>query len=108
MAKSDEIDISVPGSATGNGRRNRPLTTLNTAVLAPIPSASERIATTDTTGVAKSARTDSRRSRMSLSFRSLRLWWMFYTAAHLSWRGRREPLRAVGGADHVKSSERRD
>src|ERR1051326_6512224 len=52
------------GSATGSDRSSRPLTMEKMAVLAPMPSASGRIATIETTGVARSDRTARRMSCM--------------------------------------------
>src|SRR5258707_4373517 len=52
------------GSATGNVRSSRLLTMEKMAVLAPMPSASDRIATSETTGVARSERNARRMSCM--------------------------------------------
>src|SRR5207253_6374252 len=50
------------GSLTGSARRTRLLTSEKIAVFAPIPSASDRMATVVTTGVPISCRTATRRS----------------------------------------------
>src|SRR5262249_14342125 len=52
------------GSCTGRLRSSSALTSEKMAVLAPIPSASDRIATAETTGEARNARAASRRSVM--------------------------------------------
>src|SRR2546426_12351862 len=59
---SDEIVTRRCGSATGSVRRSMLLTREKIAVLAPIPRASERAATPQTIGVARSARRARRRS----------------------------------------------
>src|SRR5262249_57096020 len=57
---------SREGSATGRVRRSRLLTNEKIAVLAPMPSASESSATTETTGVARSDRNARRTSAMDV------------------------------------------
>ncbi len=56
--------ISRSGSCTGRGRKSVASISEKIAVFAPMPSASERMAAADTSGVARSARTASRRSDM--------------------------------------------
>src|SRR6185295_20307170 len=58
------------GSANGGGRSSAAYTTLNIVVVAPIPSASVRIATTATPRMRASVRTAYRRSLAKVSIRS--------------------------------------
>src|SRR5262249_7683238 len=62
IAESDDTVTSRSGSATGSGRSMRALKREKIAVFAPIPSASETSATPETIGVARKARSASRRS----------------------------------------------
>ena len=58
---------SRSGSLTGSDLSNTAFITLNTAVFAPIPRASVRIAVTANAGLLRSDRRPNRRSRHSLS-----------------------------------------
>ena len=53
---SSESITNCPGSFTGSARRIKLSTSEKIAVLAPMPRASERMATMETTGVARKAR----------------------------------------------------